>query len=188
MFLLLRNQQLEFLDAILKTLASNPVLNNENDVYEKVCFEKDNIIFNAVKIPHDKFKSFLPKGKELYYFRLANKHLEDNKLVYIDNSDSENIQYIITFEGLLLSKSGGIKFQKIKLFFKSFLQNVVWISTLIAFGYTSFSFLNNKNYCKDYNQSLTIIHKECEQQKVEIQRLKKELLQIQLIELKSENQ
>lgn len=90
----------------------------------------------------------------LYYFRLATKHLEDNKLLISNKTLEETYQYIITFEGLLLSKSGGLRRKNFNANVKSYLQNAVWVVTLIAFGYTSFSFVFYYDYDNNTNQTL----------------------------------
>src|SRR5690606_16704348 len=173
-------------DSILKVLASNPTFNTETDVYNKVCFEKDIVIFNKVKLPFDKFKSFLPKGKELYYFRLATKHLEDNKLLISNKTLEETYQYIITFEGLLLSKSGGLRRKNFNANVKSYLQNAVWGVTLVTFSYTTFSFLMNWNDSRHNTQSLKEVIQLNGEQIKEVKYLKSELQQIKL--LVNENQ
>lgn len=175
-------QQRAFLDSILVVLSFNPTFNIEDDVYQKVCFEKTTTKFNGVKLHFDEFKEFLPKGSELLYFRLATRYLEANKLIFSNNIGDDNFQYIISYEGLLLSKNGGFKKEHSNNKLKSYLQNSVWIVTLCTFLYTSISFVQNTHIAQENSQ---LLHKlELKNNKQELKMKQLELKQVELLELK----
>ena len=168
-----------FLDAILNTLSSNPVFNNEECVVQKVCYETDNIDVFKIKIPYNRYKTFLPKGNELLYFRIACRYLEDNKFIFSNNLGGDKFQYIISYEGLLVSKQGGLNKQFIKTYYKSFLQNAVWVVTLLSFLYASITFLLDLNYRKETTESLRLLLEKDSLQTVKILQLEKRLLKVE---------
>jgi hypothetical protein len=124
----------------------------------------------------------LPKGSELLYFRLATRYLEDNKLIFSNNTGDNNFQYIISYEGLLLSKNGGFKKQHSNNKLKSYLQNSVWIVTLCTFLYASISFVQNTYIAQDNSQRLHKLELKNNKQALKMKQL--ELKQAELLEVK----
>lgn len=175
------NKHRLFLDAILKTLSANPTFNSEDDLFQKVCYNKEVLVFNTVRFEFDKFKSFLPKHKEIYFLRLAIKHLEDKKLVFSNERMDKTFEYIITLEGLILSTESSLCIQKRNTIIKSYLQNFVWIATLLTFAYTM-GLLLHKSYYNNTSQSLKLLQKKDSINMLKIKQLEQD---VKLLKIKN---
>ena len=178
-----------FLDSILKVLSDNPVYIEESYIYKQTCFEKNYKPYKGYSFGYDEVKNILPLGYETQFLKIALQYLETNKLItHIQFGD--NFSYLISYEGLLISKSGGLIWQNCKLKIKSCLQNGVWFVTLIAFSFTTYSF-----FCHTYTLSTSSekisklendIDRNYKKSHQKIKMLEKEILQLRTKILKEQ--
>jgi hypothetical protein len=134
----LSNSYVDFLDSILKLLSENPIYLSKNEIYKDVCFSGD------------EFKKLLPKNFEFQFLEIALNYLEDNKLISkLTTGDLH--RFIITYEGIFIYRAGGLLKKKTNARIKSYLQNAVWVVTLVTFLFTSVSLLYRK--CNLHNQN-----------------------------------
>ena len=153
---ILVSRKLRFLDEVLEILAKDPgVKIKEDDLANKICFDETD-----VEILGKLFfrKEFIPENKEIMFTRLACIHLEDLKLLHKYTIIPEKPEYLISYEGIICVQDGGLSAKNIKSSFKSILQNLVWLSTLIAFCINTFLlyFDHNKNL-EEANKKIKMI-------------------------------
>jgi len=148
-----------FLDSILKVLSDNPVYREDTYIYKQTCFENTFKFINGYKFSFTDLKRILPIGYEYQFLQTALRYLESNKLIS-SIKYGEKSNYIISYEGLLLSKSGGLSVQNRNLRIKTVLQNLVWIVTLLAFLGTICSFFLQNHTSNKNSQKMLKIEKE----------------------------
>ena len=178
-----------FLDNILKVLSDNPVYTEETYIYKQTCFEKVYKPFSGRYFPFNEMKKIIPLGYETQFLKTALQYLEANKLI-TSIQFGEHFSYLISYEGLLISKNGGLIWQNCKLKIKSYLQNGVWLVTLMAFSFTTYSF-----FCNTYTLSTSFekisklendIDKNYKKSHQKIKMLEKEILQLRAKILKGQ--
>lgn len=130
----LDEEKFQFLDDILGQLVLEPSLQKEDYIAPIVCNTKTEIeFFGAIYTPKD----FLPKDKERLYFRIAAMYLEEKKLIIVDRANPYNPDYLISYEGIILNKNGGIVKDLRNTYIKDFLQKTVWFVAILTFLLTS---------------------------------------------------
>lgn len=131
---ILDEEKFQFLDDILEQLVSEPNLQKEDYIAPIVCNTKTEIEFFGYIYTT---KEFLPKDKERLYFRIATMYLEEKKLIIVDRTNPYNPDYLISYEGIILNKSGGIVKDLRNNYIKDFLQKTVWVVAILTFLLTS---------------------------------------------------
>jgi len=148
----MKNSWLKYLDEILKELLETTGdYVNEDIIAPKVTFKKH-------KTPIGDFITTyegIPEDKERVIFRLAMRHLEKQDLIIMQAIDKNSPDYMITFEGLVVVKNGGLLKQRNNEKIKDFLQKIFWVIALLAFVVnTVFLILNyNVNVKKTYESN-----------------------------------
>jgi preprotein translocase subunit SecG len=64
-------------------------------------------------------------------------YLEEKKLIFVDRANPYNPDYLISYEGIILNKSGGIVEDLRNTYIKNFLQKTVWVIATLTFLLTS---------------------------------------------------
>ncbi|GIZ10387.1 hypothetical protein [Flavobacterium sp. UMI-01] len=161
-FLLIRwfaldEEKFLFSDDILNQLAKEPEFQNEDYVAPIVCNNLVDIeIFGKIYTPKD----FIPKDKERLYFRNATLYLESKNLIIVDRTNPINPKYLISYEGLILVKNGGIIKDLRNTHIKDFLQKAVWFVAILTFFVSTLLslFHQDSNKC-DCHIHLSVSHK-----------------------------
>ena len=130
----LDEEKFQFLDDILEQLVREPEKQKEDYIAPIVCNTKAEVeFFGAIYTPKD----FIPKDKERLYFRIATMYLEEKRLIFVDRMNAYNPEYLISYEGIILNKNGGIVKDLKNTYIKDSLQKTVWIIAILTFLLTS---------------------------------------------------
>lgn len=118
----LDEEKFQFLDDILEQLCKEPERQKEDYLAPIVCNTKAEVeFFGTIYTP----KEFIPKDKERLYFRVATMYLEEKKLLIVDRTNPYNPDYLISYEGIILNKNGGIVTDLRNTHIKDFFQKAV---------------------------------------------------------------
>jgi hypothetical protein len=137
------SKKVRFLEDILKFLEQNPFEHKEDDLATKVCFN----YVNQKPLPSIRMtKRFIPEGKERLFFRIASIYLEKEGLLDILKVNPNNPTYIITYQGIILVRKGGLGKKIFLDNTNGFLQRLFWFvgfltllfTILLQLGYLDF--------------------------------------------------
>ena len=124
MFKYFSGSKIYFLDEILIALNSKPIKFDEDELSLLVCNSATPF----------QFKEFLPKDNERLFLRSAMLYLEDKNLIHkFPNTTNIEIPiYLISYEGIILVKKGGLGKQIILERLKDFLQRLAFLTAFIT--------------------------------------------------------
>ncbi len=160
-----------FLDLILKELSQNfGYYHKEKELVEKVTKTITKVEGTTFYIKLNKL--FITDGNETYFVRCACDYLEEQKLISINKLPPYDVKYTLTYNGLIIVKSGGLFWSKFWSFIKNFFQYAVWIVAIL-------SFVVNCENTQKYNKVSTevdVLNRKINQSS---QKHKQELIQLQ---------
>lgn len=152
---ILDEEKFQFVDDILKQLAEKPEFQNEEYIAPIVCNNISEIeIFGKIYTPKD----FIPQGKERLYFRIATMFLEEKKLIIVDREDPYDLKYLISYEGLILSKNGGVIEDLRNKYIRNFLEKFAWTVAILTFLFTTIIQCSSILYQKENVQCVCHFH------------------------------
>ncbi len=129
----LDEEKFQFVDDILVQLAKEPEFQLEDYIAPIVCNNVSDVeIFGKIYTTKD----FIPQGKERLYFRIATFYLEEKKLIIVERSNPDNPKYLISYEGLILVKNGGLITELRNKYIKNFLEKTALVITILTFFLT----------------------------------------------------
>ena len=121
-----------FLDTILRELENNfGYFIKENDLVEKVT--KDIVLVKGVNFIYSRNKPFIDANNETYFVRYACQYLSEQNLIKISSVPIHDVQYSLTYSGLITIKTGGLLLAKIWLQLKTAFQYAVWLVAIFSF-------------------------------------------------------
>ena len=129
----LNEEKFQFVDDILIQLAKEPDFQLEDYIAPIVCNNVSDVeIFGKIYTKKD----FIPQDKERLYFRIATFYLEEKKLIIVERSNPYNPKYLISYEGLILVKNGGLITDLRNKYIKNFLEKTALVITILTFFLT----------------------------------------------------
>ena len=121
-----------FLDLILKQLSQNfGYYYKEDELVEKVT--KDTSYVKDFNFHIKYTKKFIQEGNETYFVRYACQYLEEQNLIYISKLPPYDVKYTLTYNGLIIVKSGGLFWSKFWSYIKNSFQYTVWLVAILSF-------------------------------------------------------
>ena len=129
---LLFSPKFYFLDLLLKELSQNfGYYYKEEELVEKVTKTITKVEGTSFYIKLNKF--FITDGNETYFVRYACDYLEEQKLISINKLPPYDVKYTLTYNGLMIVKSGGLFWSKFWSYIKNSFQYAVWLVAILSF-------------------------------------------------------
>lgn len=164
-----------FLDSVLKELSTNfGYFYEEDNLVEKIT--KEDFLIKTFNFTLRRNKPFIDIGNEKYFTRYACQYLEEQKLVAITLTGEDEVKYTLTYNGLIIVKSGGLFWSKFWNQLKTSTQYIVWIVAILTFVVNC---QNTQKYNKVNNEVYDLKHKIDQHNQQYKQELKKMQLRLE---------